>query len=222
MAGYPEDQQLELFDVSNQPTVRLRRESHGRLIFHLRHDQAILWTIGSLLGLTVIFAFGVERGKQLARTERSILSRSQVASIPSLSVTAPPKVQTQTQNQAPASQSASSLISSPANTQAAPSPKDKTNKSPAPGKLKDKERTKLASENRLSKSRYAVQVATYRQPQLARAEIERLREGGEIAFMVIREGHTAVYVGPFPSKDHASEKLVGLKSKYQGCFVKTL
>ncbi len=222
MGQYPEDQQLELFDVSNQPKVPLRRESHGRLLFHLRHDQAILWVIGSLLGLTVIFACGVERGKQLVRTERGLFNRSQVASIPNASVVAPSRSQSQPQTPAqPPSEQASSA-SNTEQAQPAVAPKEKANKQPTPGKLKDKERTKLASDSRSGKSRYAVQVATYTQPKLAQAEMQRLRSHGEIAFMVIREGHTAVYVGPFPSRDHASEKLVVLKSKYQGCFVKTL
>ena len=52
--------------------------------------------------------------------------------------------------------------------------------------------------------------------------LDRLRSGGEAAFIVIRESRTVVYVGPFPSKDNANAKLASLKSKYQGCFIRTL
>lgn len=73
-----------------------------------------------------------------------------------------------------------------------------------------------------TRSRYAVQVRTYQQPQLARMELERLKAKGESAFIVIREGRTSVYVGPFPSKADASKKLAMLKTRYEDCFVRSL
>jgi cell division septation protein DedD len=71
-------------------------------------------------------------------------------------------------------------------------------------------------------SRYAIQVVSYRQPQLAKRELDRLQAKGERAFLVTRKGFTVLCVGPFPSKDNAKEKLVQLKDRYQGCFLKTL
>jgi cell division septation protein DedD len=65
-------------------------------------------------------------------------------------------------------------------------------------------------------------VVTYRQPQLAKRELERLQAKGERAFLMSRKGLTVLCVGPFPSKDNAKEKLVQLKDRYQGCFLKTL
>ena len=72
------------------------------------------------------------------------------------------------------------------------------------------------------KSHYAVQVVSYRQPQLAKRELNRLQGLGERAFLMLRGGYAVLYVGPFPSKEHALEKLVGLKTRYQGCFLKVL
>jgi cell division septation protein DedD len=52
--------------------------------------------------------------------------------------------------------------------------------------------------------------------------MDRLKARGEPAFLVMREGRTSVYVGPFGSRDNASQKIAGLRTEYQDCFVKTL
>jgi len=57
---------------------------------------------------------------------------------------------------------------------------------------------------------------------LAKQDLERLKARGEPVFLVMRDGRTSVYVGPFPSKQNASKKLAMLKAQYQGCFVKHL
>ena len=202
------ENQLELFDLANQPSARMRRSSLGRFFVHLRYDQAILLGIGTLLGLTVIFACGVERGKRLVRSEQFQVARQvQPAANPPIA---------EASRQQPAVKLAVPRLDAamPAKEQgAAPSPA-----SPKAAKQK----VKVADKPALSKSRYAVQVVTFARPQLAKMELDRLRTTGEPAFIVIREGRTVVYVGPFPSKEYASDKLASLKSKYQGCFIKTL
>jgi cell division septation protein DedD len=73
-----------------------------------------------------------------------------------------------------------------------------------------------------AKSRYAVQVVTYAKTQFAQAELKRLQQKGEAAFLVMRQGHTVLYVGPFPSHEDARAKVTTLKTRYRDCFVKTL
>ena len=87
----------------------------------------------------------------------------------------------------------------------------------APKNVKPKTRVAAAGS-----SRYAIQVATYATPNLAKQEMQRLRAGGDAAFIVIRNGHTVVFAGPFPSREDAGEKLADLKSRYEDCFIKTL
>ena len=185
------ENQLELFDLSVEPGRRPRRESLGRLLIHLRYDQAVLAGIIGLLGLTVVFASGVERGKQLARTERTLLrERADSPAGPSTVRTSAPAVTTP----------ALKPLTPPA------SPKAPAKPVTAPA----------------GKRRYAVQVVTYSRPQLAKQELQRLQANGEAAFLVMRHGRTSVYVGPFPSRERATEKVAGLKMRYQDCFVKTL
>ena len=67
-----------------------------------------------------------------------------------------------------------------------------------------------------------MQVVTFSRPHLAKQEMERLHARGERAFLVMRDGRTVVYVGPFPSKTNASQKVASLRTLYQDCFVRTL
>lgn len=66
------DDQLEFFPVSSTPAPAKQRIP-GEIRLRLRHDQVILGGIAALIGMTVVFAWGVERGKQLARLERPLL-----------------------------------------------------------------------------------------------------------------------------------------------------
>lgn len=209
MASGDGENQLELFDLANQPTVKVRRESFGRFLVHLRYDQAILLSIGGLLSLTVIFACGVERGKLLVRSEQLRIARQMPVQSAASSGSKEPK--------AP---EAGKQTSAPKADAEAPVRSEAETSTP---KLKQaKQKVKVAESPSLSKSRYAIQVVTFARAQSAKEELDRLRVGGQPAFIVIREGRTIVYVGPFPSKDNATDKLASLKSKYQGCFIRTL
>jgi cell division septation protein DedD len=179
--------QLELFDLSRQQAPLLRREGVGRFSFAVRHDQMILAAIGSLIGLTVVFAFGVERGKQIARHEQSLSVEP-----PLLAVANP-------------------VIAAPEPAKAAPV-----------AVVKVAEAAVAAEQPDEPVKKFAVQLVTYSQPQLARRELQRLQDTGEKAFLVTRKGRTILYAGPFGSKNHASEKLLSLKVRYQDGFVKTL
>jgi cell division septation protein DedD len=67
-----------------------------------------------------------------------------------------------------------------------------------------------------------VQVVSYTQAQRAKQELDRLHSNGEPAFLIMRNGYTVVFVGPFPSKDDALGKISGLRNRYRDCFVKSL
>lgn len=224
------EHQLELFDLARRAGGLPHRAPLGRLILHLRHDQAVLAGIAGLIGLTVVFACGVERGKQLARYERVLLARE------------PAGTPARTQEPSAARQSAPARDAT-----IAPQPEESQKPAPAkkmkvPTKLAVGPRTKGvgvgAGDTPASKpspaavaakppskagvSRYAIQVIAYSRMPQARQELERLRAAGERAFLVMRDGRTIVFVGPFPSKGNAVEKLTSLKVRYQDCFVKTL
>lgn len=199
------EKQLELFQGASPAVRRPAREAWGPVWLPLRYDQVVLIGIGGLLGLTVVFAVGVERGKELVRGEHAMLARQQTTP-PAVLTTAKPPATTVAAK--PETRTASTKVE----TKATPPPATPVM---AP---KPKTRTKLAS----GSSRYAVQVVTYSQLRLAKQEMDRLRARGEQAFLVMRDGRTIVYVGPFPSRNHASEKVITLKPRYGDCFVRTL
>lgn len=210
------DGQLELFDLANQTAPRPNRESLGRVLLQARYDQLLLTGVGVLLGLTVIFACGVERGKQLVRTEHLVLARQQPASAASHDAPRAPAVQEPTPSAKTEEQKAPAL---PTVTPKIKSPSKVASKSGAPGAA---QKNATGRPTVAGKSRYAIQVVTYTRPQLAQQAMARLRAKGERTFLVIREGRTTVYVGPFPSRSFASQKLPVLKAQYQDCFVRTL
>ena len=219
MAFESQENQLELFDLRNSSAPRVHRETLGRILVHVRHDQLVLVSMAVVLGITVVFACGVERGKVLVRSERSMLVRQ--PPVPSLKervlapaepVQAAPRIPSGTA-ELPAAESPSA----PAVKKAVIKP------SQAPGqKLKTPVKLAGASTASVGKSRYAIQVVTCTQAKAAKQEMDRLHAKGEKAFLVMREGRTVVYVGPFPSKSNAVEKVTMLKSRYQDCFIKTL
>ncbi len=234
----PDDdsRQLEFFDLSGQAAPRRSRVSIGRLSVHLRYDQLVLAGMAAVIGLTVVFASGVERGKQLVRSERSMLASrasrpsdvpAPVATMPALPLDQPPAI-------------APWLPAAKVIARQAPAPTEPARTVPATSKGKKtetdsksipantpsvgvkKSQTRVVSAPVSGRSRYAIQVMTYSRPQLAQRELARLHARGERAFLIIQEGHTIVYVGPFPSKGNASEKLGTLKTRYQDCFLRTL
>jgi cell division septation protein DedD len=194
------EQQFEFFDAVSRPIAPTRRHMIAPVRLQIRPDQAMVAGVASLIGVAVIFAFGVERGKQLVRTERSILARRPVE-LPELPVPVAPAtaVKTKSSTTSPAIKPPKKLASSPA---------------------KNTVKTEKAGAG--STSRYAVQLVSFSTPQLAKRELERLQARGERVFLVMRQGVTVVCAGPFPSKANAAEKLTNFKPRYQDCFIKTL
>ena len=203
--------QLELFELTRQSAPRPHRETLGRILLQFRYDQFLLVAMAGIIGLTVVFATGVERGKQLARSERAMLARQQPVPAPAVAAAERTgRFVPQVSAGVPAPVVSPPILTAPATPGVATA-------GPVPARKKEPVKAKAG------KSRYAVQVVTYSQPQLAKRAMDRLRAGGERAFLIIRDGgRTAVYIGPFPSKDHAVEKVAALKTQFHDCFVKTL
>lgn len=216
-----QEQQLELFErPRHSATNRQRQETLGRILFQLRHDQLVLGIMACLLGVTAVFACGVERGKQIVRFERTLLAREEPATIRTTAQT--PTL--------PGQPSASGNVSRSSDGSLPPRHIEPQRTVPSPAQApRVKRAVKTASmpgatpaRERAGKSRYAIQVVTYSRAHRAKRELERLQALGERAFLVMREGRTTVYVGPFPSQTNASEKLLVLRPRYHDCFVKTL
>lgn len=224
MAFETQENQLELFEQRKHATPRPQRERLGRVLLQLRYDQLVLSGMAGIIGLTVVFAFGVERGKELVRSERSLWSADHRGwrGMPGAVSDRLARQQGRTPSTPAVKTDASSTVPVAEPKKSHDTPAQVPTTGP-----KIKSATRVVSGTSTapsvaSRSRYAVQVVTYRRPHSAKQELDRLHADGERAFLVIRNGRTMVYVGPFPSKVNANEKLVTLKTRYHDCFVRTL
>ncbi len=204
--------QLEWFNLPRHasPTRGLRILTQP---LRMRPDHAVLGVILLLIGTSIVFAGGVERGKHVARTEPGVFEPSPAVSQRQASAAIPGE----TLATRPSTGGKGSAAASSAPTgehlerPAAPMPTTVPNQpSPKPGKTI------------VLKSRFAVQVVSYHQLKLAQRELQRLQQRGEEAFLVSSQDRTVLMVGPFVNKERASAKLASLKRLYQDCFVRTL
>lgn len=198
------DVQLELFELPPQAPAQRSMTSLGSL--HLRADHAVLTLIVGLIGFSVVFALGVERGKQLVQAERPLWD-----SRASVSHDAPPAQASPDGKVRSSTTSGSSTSASDQAPTATPRAVPATEK----GRVAP---TKTVT----NKSRFAIQVVSYTQLKLAQRELDRLKRRGEQAFLVTTQERVALLVGPFPTKTNASVKLARLRSQYQDCFIRNL
>ena len=223
-----DEQQLEFFDLPRRPIRRTRHELGGTLSLRLRYDHLLLGLIGGLLSTTVIFACGIERGKRVARLERAFAAHETPTAAPAEPIDPRASAASSTNDSVAANalaQEGFAKNASPVAPATATRPATRKPSVKVASSSVDASMDARASEAQIrpaSVSRYAIQVVTYSQPQLAKKELARLTADGERGFLLMRNSHTVVYVGPFPSKLNATEKLALLRRRYQDCFVKTL
>lgn len=191
-----EESQLELFDAPGSGTIRRGMAPMGAV--QLRWDHAVLAGIAGLIVVTVVFACGVERGKLFARAERPLL-------------TAPAGQQAVSSSEASRASSPSASSREPAN-----ATKEKT--APPAQQQKASPPKRLAS----SGSTFAIQIVSYRTPELASRELKRLHATGEQAFLMKQQDKAVLFIGPFPSRTGANAKLASLKQRYRDCFIRSL
>ena len=192
------DEQLELFELTHKTKPSTRNVGSLERV-QLRPDQAVLLTMVGLIGVAVVFALGIERGKQLVRSERLLeIPKATPSGVTSGSQTPSPRAETPS-----------------ATPQDAPT-------SPSDRKAAPQQTPKGPSKTVASRLRFAIQVVSYSQPKLAQQELQRLKARGEPAFLMMKQGRAVLFVGPFPTKANASARLSSLKRRYQDCFVRSL
>ena len=207
--GEDHESQFELFQVPPGREARPAWAVAGNV--QIRQDHLVLWGIITLIGLSVVFAAGVERGKGMAHAQHPVLGPE-----PNAAAAVEP---------APVAASASRVNARKEEAAATPAPAPSAAPT-APRAIPRKAPKSLASEPvaapKTAPSRFVVQVVSYQQPSLAKRELSRLKQRGEPAFLLEGEKATALLIGPFPTKQKAKAKLSNLQIQYQGCFVRSL
>lgn len=201
--------QLRLFDVPEQSAGPRRIGQLGAL--SVRQDHAVLGLITLLIGVSVVFALGVERGKQLTRSEQR-----RIETTPTVSSGSKPAAPAVSISEVTDVAVASAPKASPTPTQTASKKSTKTDKPEA--SIKKPTATAAAA----SKRKFAIQVVSYNTSMLAQRELEQLQQRGEQAFLIKKQNKVVLFVGPFSSKERAREQLSRLKQRYQDCFLQHL
>lgn len=81
----------------------------------------------------------------------------------------------------------------------------------------------VASSAAQPRSRYTIQIASYRKAGDASAEVMRLKRQGHTAVSTAHRGaFTVVLVGPYASKQEATNQLPTWRKRYKDCFIKEL
>ncbi|MBI2885356.1 MAG: SPOR domain-containing protein [Candidatus Omnitrophica bacterium] len=208
--GEDHESQLELFQAPSNREARPAWASAGSV--HIRQDHLVLWGIITLIGLSVVFAAGVERGKRIVAAEQLLLGP--VSSAPARA--AEPVTTSRAESRSKNTEAASAVPASTTPSTAPAAPRSIPRKA-AKSIVKTPAKTPAAAA-----SRFAVQVVSYQQPSLAKRELTRLKQQGEPAFLLEGEKATALLIGPFTSKQKAKAKLTNLKTQYHGCFIRSL
>ena len=194
-------QQLNLFELPEQPAPAHRGIGRIRHM-QLRSDHAVLFLILGLVGISVVFAVGIERGRRLTREEHALIGSSVASGQEAVRV-----------------ETKASLPQPPASTSA--NSESQTNVS-APASIPPRERRTSPKKLVEHHGKFAIQVVSYSQSTLAQQELARLQQRGETAFLVQKEGRMVLFIGPFSTKSNASAKLADLKQRYRDCFIRSL
>lgn len=70
--------------------------------------------------------------------------------------------------------------------------------------------------------KYIIQVATFRQYELAKKEADKLKRQGYQTLIFTKGKFSEICVGGFKLKDQASEHLMKLKKVYRDCFIRRI
>lgn len=164
----------------------------------LRLDTLILSSVVMILLLALAFSLGVERGKNtvliLSDKHNSKATASEITSQTKEVIVIPEQNLPQT---------------------AESQPQNKPESEPAKPAV---ESAKVES----AKKEYRIQVASYKQSDAAKREIQRLIEKGYKAYQNRSGDYIVVYVGDYSSITAAKDALQLLRAQYKDCLLKKL
>ncbi|MFH1457719.1 MAG: SPOR domain-containing protein [Candidatus Omnitrophota bacterium] len=185
--------QLELFSSSKESSC-LKDQRLDNLFFNFvrNYEKTILVIIGIVTASIISFGLGVEKGKKITIAKPGL--RLDMAT--GVSSRAAPVVTATAEKSAPSGSAAPGGESVKAEEQSAP---------------------KL-----LKQQGYVIQLASYKQRNLADKEAEALKKKGFSALILKKGSFTVLYVGHFASKESASSMLSELRKRYGDCYVRRL
>lgn len=188
--------QFELFPFMHGRPVAIARPRYLSKDLTLSVENTIVLGIIFIMAVVLFFSFGVERGK---RVVRGLTQSSAVGSRETLERSAPAlDVKTPKAEVAEKAVPAQALPPKPAKPDVQSSPQKK------------------------GTGVFTVQVASFKDRELAQREANVLKKKGYRIFVLPKGSHSIVCVGKFAVKDEATEFSNNLKNHYNDCLVRRL
>ncbi len=77
-------------------------------------------------------------------------------------------------------------------------------------------------EKKILSSKYVIQVATYKNRDIAEKEKKKLEENGYPVIISQRGNYLVIFVGEYSTQEEAKKHLRYLKNRYKDCFIRRL
>lgn len=188
--------QLELFSKPGNSCEQ--KKAHNSFLGYVRtYEKIIVLVICFVIAGIVLFSLGVEKGRKL-------VTPKEAGYLPENTAVAERVVQKQ--------EIPDSKTSVPVQYAAVPS-----TSSSAPVNKRGQETT----QDKI-KSKYTIQLASYKSKALAQREAEVLKKRGFTPLILSKGAYTLLYVGNFANKEMAKTLLEELKKKYPDSFIRRL
>jgi cell division septation protein DedD len=191
------NEQPELFDTWN--AARKGRKPSSLLVstttvtLRLGYEHLVVIAVAMVMGLVASFALGIDRGQRVAQ---------RLPAVPAPAVEAPRRMLASARNQ----------IAAPQPPSVAPTV--------VPSRVSP---TTVPATTSQLRSRYTIQIASYRKAGDASAEVNRLKRQGHTTVSTAHRGEfTIVLVGSYTSKREATNQLPAWRKRYKDCFIKEL
>ena len=185
--------QFELFPFFQGRPAAIARPRYLSKDLTLSVENIIVLCIICIMTLVLFFSFGVERGKRIVKSSSAQTAEAAVQ-IPAAAADAQSPGPAASEKAVRAEMSPGKPV--PADAQSSPQKKEN--------------------------GAFTIQVASFKDRDLARKEAKALKQKGYQIFVLPKGSHSIVCVGKFTLRDEAREFSNNLKNRYNDCLVRRL
>lgn len=209
--------QFELFSGGSGVAPQRVKPSVLNRSVTLSFENIVVLVVAGIMGLIVTFSFGIEMGRRTAMRPASVKTPldtvSEPATLPAVKTEQPDRDLDNFAVAALPAESRATDVSAVAHAETLQNPEISEN----PEAFKKKV-DKIQALEKI----HTIQVASFKQENLADLESETLKKNGYDAFTAQKGSYWIVCVGRFPEFREAQPLLKALKKKYSDCYIRSL
>jgi|GEM_PF-666165 len=209
--------QFELFSGGSGVAPQRAKPSILNRSVTLSFENIVVLVVAGIMGLIVAFSFGIEMGRRTAMRPAAVKTSSGTVAEPAMR----PAVKTEQPNRTSESFSKVTLSAESRATDVSAVAHVETLQNPEIFENPEAFKKKVDKIQALEKI-HTVQVASFKQENLADLESETLKKNGYDAFTAPKGSYWIVCVGRFPEFREAQPLLKALKKKYSDCYIRSL